>query len=267
MDFGSLGKLTPIGQLGNTFKSLYGTYQFFKGNKDKQNLEANRPQRTTDPWLLYNQRLMQSRAGQGLGNQAYNAMASANDRNLGAGIQAILANGGSINDINRVYDQSRIGSQQLALTDAQWRQQNLQNFMGQNAIIAGENQKNWAQNVWNPYQVKLNEANQMAYQGAQNLQNAADNISADWAAGVGELGSMATSGMGGGMGVGANVNGGGTPFTGQSPYPNSWNPYATAMPQQQFTPPAPMPQGGGYPQGVYAPPQYGTFNYNTGSYG
>lgn len=150
-------------------QALYGGFQVINGNKKLNRLEQNRPERRTDPWLTYNQRLTQSYAGSGLGAPTYNAIASSNDRNFGAALGAIQGGGGSVNDVSRLYDQGQQAYQNLALLDAQWRQQNMQNFMQSNAVIAGENQKNWQWNQAQPWTDKYQRAVQQTNSGAQNI--------------------------------------------------------------------------------------------------
>ncbi len=54
-----------VNALSKLFTTGYGAYQAIKGNNDLTNLENNRPQRTTDPNYLLNQKIAGTYGGQG----------------------------------------------------------------------------------------------------------------------------------------------------------------------------------------------------------
>ncbi len=192
-------------------QAAYGLAQWLKGNKDLKNLEANRPQRTTDSNFLYNQQLAQAYGGQGYGNEYLNLAAQQNNRFTGAGLGAILANGGDINQVGRLLDQSANSYRNFLMGDIAARNQNRQNVVNANSVVAQENIKNNAWNTFKPYVDNVQRATQQTNSGVQNFFGGLGTVSSAFGNSGNQLG---TTNFGG-----ANTPSGTSQFNWQTPSP------------------------------------------------
>lgn len=159
------------GQVANTSSMGMGALQMVGGALAMRKLEKNRPQRTTDPNILYNQRMASNIASGGIPQQSLNYYTNNINRSLGAGINAILAGGGDLNMIESLVGGATNNFNQVMAQDAEQKLANQGILMQQNQNVANENQMNWNTNVYQPYLDKYQRAAQMTNSGMTNFQN------------------------------------------------------------------------------------------------
>ncbi len=153
-------------------KGIYGLHQQHKSNKELKQLEANRPQRVTDPNILYNQSIARNIASEGIPSSAKNYYTESINRGLGSGINAILQGGGDINMIASLVGGATDSYKQLLAADSQQKLYNQGMAMQQNQNVANENQANFNWNVANPYLQDFSKYTQQSNSGAQNTYGA-----------------------------------------------------------------------------------------------
>lgn len=157
-----VGGAADLGKVG------YGIYQDIKGNSDYNKLTANRPQRTTDPNILYNQKLAQNIASEGIPDSAKNYYTDNINKALGSGINAILQGGGDLNMINSLVGGATNSYKGMLAQDAQQKLANQGVLMSANQNVANQNQENWNWNTAQPYDIALAKATQQTNSGATN---------------------------------------------------------------------------------------------------
>lgn len=155
-------------------KVAYGAVQAIGGNKKLNELEKNRPQRTTDENILYNQKLAGVNAASGLSGEAKNYYTNNINRNLASSINAILSGGGDINQVADLMRGSNDSFNQLMVQDAQAKLANQGTYMAANTAVANENMANWDYNVNIPFQQKYARYTQRTNAGAQNINTGLD---------------------------------------------------------------------------------------------
>lgn len=116
-----------------------------------------------------NQELIESRAGQGLSDAALQVLQQNNQRGLSASLDAVLAGGGSVNNVGDLYGNFSDGVSKMALIDEEMRTRNIQNLIAQNQSMAAEKDKAWQVNVWAPYADKAQAAAVLQKQGSDNI--------------------------------------------------------------------------------------------------
>ena len=154
-------------------------------NKNKRELE-----RTSKPFYKVQDEYFQNRniAGTlgGLPGETKNYLTDQAGIGLGTGIGAIQEQGGSANDIGKLfqgYDRSvsRVGAE-----DAEARIDNIKYFMNVNKDLAGQKTTSFLVNELQPYEEKLKQL-------TQNISNARGNMSAAGSNFVGALSAGATA--------------------------------------------------------------------------
>jgi hypothetical protein len=155
-------------------KVAYGAVQAIGGNKKLNDLEKNRPQRTTDENILYNQKLAGVNAANGLSGQAKNQYTNDINRNLASSINAILSGGGDINQVADLMRGSNDSFNRLMVQDAEAKLNNQNTYMTANTAVANENMANWDYNVNIPFQQKYSRYTQRTNAGAQNINTGLD---------------------------------------------------------------------------------------------
>lgn len=163
------GIAQQMGTATGAMQSLYGFWQMMKGNRMMKELEANRPQRTTDPNYLYNQRLAQTIASQGIPDYAKNYYSDAIDRQMQSGINAIQMGGGDINQISSLTQSATDQYNKMMAMDVEQKLKNQQQLMAANTAVAQQNMMNWDYNVNIPFQQRYARATQMSNAGSQNF--------------------------------------------------------------------------------------------------
>ena len=187
MPIGSLGALSSgggsaISQIGDVGKTVFGAIQAIKGNNDLKALNANRPQRETDPLYFQNQQLAEQGASQGLSNQERNAFDTEIGQNTAAGINAVEKTGGSANLISRLVNQNNNPFLKELALDAQQKRTNMQDLYGANKDLANQNNINWDYNVNVPFQQKYNQAVNQTNAGEQNFFTGTQQLGSNMAA-------------------------------------------------------------------------------------
>jgi len=159
------------GQISNMNAMGMGALQTIAGGLAMRKLEKNRPKRFTDHNIIYNQRLAQNIASQGLPQQSLNYYTNNINKSLGAGINAILSGGGDLNMIQSLVGGASNQFNQVMAQDAEQKLANQGVLMQQNQNVANENQMNWNFNTAQPSIDKYNRAAQMTNSGMTNFQN------------------------------------------------------------------------------------------------
>lgn len=116
-----------------------------------------------------NQDLIESRAGQGISDATRRELTQGAERGLTGSIDAILAGGGSVNNIADLYSNYTGSLSKMALIDEEMRTKNMQNLIDQNERLAGEQDKAWQVNVYAPYADKAQAAAALTKQGTDNI--------------------------------------------------------------------------------------------------
>ena len=165
----SQGISQQIGAATGAMQSLYGFWQTMQADKMMKELEKNRPQRSTDPNYLYNQKIAQTIASQGIPDYAKNYYSDAIDRQLQSGISAIQMGGGDINQISGLTQNSSNEYNKMMASDVQQKLKNQEQLIAANTAVAKQNMMNWDYNVNIPFQQRYARATQMSNAGMQNV--------------------------------------------------------------------------------------------------
>lgn len=198
---------------------------FQKGKAKRMARENPRPTYRMPGSVMDNQRLSQSRAGQGLSDAALQVYDQSNDRALTTSTEAILKGGGSVNNISELYAANISGRQKMALLDDEMRARNIQNLIQQNNQLADYKDKEWQINVFAPFADKAQAAATLAKQGSDNFWKGINTVGSaaanyfmgnqfkkegDTVYGQPTNGTMASEGMAGGpqFSQGGNMMGG-----------------------------------------------------------
>jgi hypothetical protein len=153
-------------------KVAYGAVQAIGGNKKLNQLEKNRPQRTTDENILYNQKFARVNAANGLGG--LNDYTNDINRTYASSINAILSGGGDINQVAELMSGTNNSFNQLMRMDAEAKLANQDKFIAANTALANENMANWDYNINIPFQQKYARYTQRTNAGAQNINTGLD---------------------------------------------------------------------------------------------
>lgn len=159
---------TGVALAGDLGKTIYGAIQGIGGNKRLNELNASRPQRSTDPLYLQNQQLAAQGAEQGLSNQERNAFDTEIGQNTASGINAVEKTGGSPNLISKLVNQNNDPFLKELALDAQTKRGNMENLYKANDAVANQNNINWDYNINIPFQQKYNQAVNQTNSGAIN---------------------------------------------------------------------------------------------------
>jgi hypothetical protein len=227
------GAAAAIAAVPGLIQSGYGLYQAISGNKQRKQLEANRPTRRTDQNFLQNQSIARNVAQGGFGQQYLNTYTDEANRGLATAIGALQQGGGDMNQINSLLDSTNRNFQKFLSMDAQQKLQNQGMLMDANAVIGQENNANWEFNTARPWYEHYNQAIQKTNAGAQNaiggLKDAVSSAMGGMSYGGGggsNYGAMINQAtQSGGYATSAPTQGYGTAVSGMtSPY-GTWNPY------------------------------------------
>ncbi len=150
--------------------AVQGITGLLQKGKAKRMARANkRPVYEIQKPILDNQAIAESRAGQGMSDASRQQLNQANEKGLTSSIDAILAGGGSVNNIADLYGNYQTGTSKMALIDEDMRRQNIQQLIAQNNTLAGEQDKAWQVNVYAPYADKAQAAAALSKQGSDNI--------------------------------------------------------------------------------------------------
>lgn len=217
---------------GGIVQGVVGAIQ--KGKAKRMARANKRPDYSIQRPVLDNQAIAESRAGQGMSDASRQFLRQDSERGLTSALDAILAGGGSVNNIGDIYGNYQTGISKMALVDEEMRTKNIQNLISQNNQLAAEKDKEWQVNVYAPYADKAQAAAALSKQGTDNMWKGINSVigaGANFAAGQ-QFGSQASGVFGkGGVGVDGMMN---PPGTGNTP---NFNWY---MPQSEF-PQRPQP--------------------------
>lgn len=164
-----IGVGAAIGGIASLGKVAYGIVQGISANKNLKKLEKNRPQRTTDENILYNQKFTGVNAGGGLGGGILNEYTNNINRTYASSINAILSGGGDINQVAELMSGTSNSFNKLMRMDAEAQLANQDKFIAANTALGNENMANWDYNVNIPFQQKYARYTQQTNAGAQNI--------------------------------------------------------------------------------------------------
>lgn len=157
-----------------------GLYQAINAsNQAKKNVRPN----YNIPYEYYkNLNSAETMASRGLAPQALNTFYNQQGQNQAGAIDAILQSGGDPNAINSVYGNTQQGNQRILAEDANAKDKNLLNVMDINNILAGEKEKQFYVNKFQPYADKAALYSQQKQAGFQNFFGGLDTAGAGFAA-------------------------------------------------------------------------------------
>ena len=174
--FGPWGAAIGAGIGG--IKALIGGIQTMKGNKQMNSLLANRPQYNISQGYMDAFKTYQSLANSNL--PGYDIMKGQIDQssartntNLERG--AMSSNQFMSGTLNS-QDKELEAIKNLGLMSAQWKGQQQQNLAQAENTMGGLQDQQWQQNVLDPYNMKLNMANEKRQAGSQNLMGGLSDI-------------------------------------------------------------------------------------------
>jgi len=156
-----------IGGIGAVAKSGLGISQIIGGNKKARGLV--RPTFKIQDEYFDNDSLAESRAQSGLSDTSKDFYSSTAERGLTSGIDTTLRGGGTVNNIQNLYDSYLQGERSIAAEDDNRRIQNLKTVMDTNVELAGQKTQEWALNKYEPYKDKMKAATQEKEAGYGNL--------------------------------------------------------------------------------------------------
>jgi len=153
--------------LTGVVQGITGIFQTEKANKmARKNI---RPKYDIQQGIEDNQALVESKASEGLSDNAKQVLTTGSERGLSSSIDAILKGGGSVNNIADIYDNFQGGISKLSLVDEEMRAKHVADMIAQNREMAGETEKKWQINEFAPYADKAQAAATLAKQGSDNL--------------------------------------------------------------------------------------------------
>lgn len=165
-----------ISGIANLGKVAYGVVQGISGNNKLKKLEKNRPQRTTDENILYNQKFTGVNAANGLGGGVLNDYTNNINRTYASSINAILSGGGDINQVAELMSGTTNSFNQLMRMDAEAQLANQDKFIAANTALGNENMANWDYNINIPFQQKYARYTQQTNAGAQNINTGVEGL-------------------------------------------------------------------------------------------
>ena len=135
---------------------LLGLYNTVKGAGEtadaKKRAKYNiRPDFDIQKEYYDNQGLASNIAQEGLPESTKNYYETNSERGLGSSLGAILATGGGVNSVGKLYDSFNRGTQAIAAQDAEQKINNIKNLMATNKDLADQKTQQWVLNKYQPY--------------------------------------------------------------------------------------------------------------------
>lgn len=147
-----------------------GVTGFFQNAEAKRIMAKNpRPKYYIPKEVMDNQRLAESKAGQGMSDSARNTYIQETERGLTSSLETILKGGGSVNNIADLYDNYSSGIAKMSILDDEMRAANIRNMISQNNELSSYKDKEWQVNVFAPYADKAQAAAALKKQGSDNI--------------------------------------------------------------------------------------------------
>ena len=161
-------------------KSVIGGIQSIRGNRQMKNLLKNRPQYSIPEAYMKALGIYQNLAAQEMpGKQYYEQrIGETTARAMTGAERGAISSNVLQGSVESSQDKELQALQDLAKMNAEYKVGAMQNLAGAQNVMGGLQQEAWNYNVNDPYQMKLNMANEQRQAGAQNL-----------FAGLGEIGS------------------------------------------------------------------------------
>lgn len=168
--------------------AIYGAAQKAKYQRQQAALASRRPQYQINPEEANMESLAESRAGQGLSDEARAQLNSNTAQNFAASTGAALRGGADANSIGNIASGTQNAYNQTALYDDQMRLQNLSSLQNEWARMSANRDKQWQINQEEPWKDNMTATN-LQLQGANNTIMSGVNA-------VGSAGAFAAKGLG-----------------------------------------------------------------------
>jgi hypothetical protein len=155
---GIAGTAAPIAGLAiGAFSAAAQAIQAAKQRKEAERIARNtvRPRATVGSQYRDIYSLAESRASQGLTDQALSVYNDSTNRGLTTSIDALLRGGGGVNSISDLYDTAQDDYSKVALLEEEVRQKNTQTYISAGQDLAAEEEKVWQINDWGPYKDRV----------------------------------------------------------------------------------------------------------------
>lgn len=184
-----------------------GIVKYFIGNsKEKKARKAleklKQPMYDIQDEYYQNANAANALAQGGLPTATKDYFTTQSEKGLGAGIQGILAGGGSPNDVSKIFQTYEDSIAKVSAADAQNHIENIRYWMGVNKDLAGQKTTQWALNKYQPYLNNLRQLNDAQKAGEAIKASAYDDVR-------GAISSFGASAGGSSMGGGGKKGGGG----------------------------------------------------------
>ena len=171
----SAAAVAGIAQAGiGVAQSIGGMIQAKKARTELEGMEQ--PFFKVQDELLQNRNLAASQAQIGVPQATKDYMTSETQRGLGSSIAAMNQSGGSPNNVTDLFQSYQRGIQQNSAMFAQQQVAGMDQFMQQNAEVAGQKTMKWAINEFQPFQNKVQMLQGRINQGNQNLSGGANAV-------------------------------------------------------------------------------------------
>lgn len=163
--------ISALGKAGLGFSQLAHSKKVLK-----------RPVMKVEDEYFDNRSIGQNMAQHGLTEKALDFATSGLDRGLMAGIDATLAGGGSLNNIEGLFDRYKQGTNELAVRDATDQNKNIAYFVDRNKELAGKKTQAWVVNKLKPFEDEAKGLADERKAGYQNLFSAGSELGAGFSA-------------------------------------------------------------------------------------
>jgi hypothetical protein len=180
-----------------------------KGQREADELNANRSSYKISRNYYDNVNIMENRAQGGLDQQTLSDLYDQNARGLAASNSAITRAGGSLNMVNAAYDTFLQANQNIAVKDEAMQMQNVALLLEQKSALAREEGQEWAINIWSKWQDRMLAANQLRMAGAKQFSDGISGLANAAGLGLKLAGApqIPNSGDGSDGGIGAGNSG------------------------------------------------------------
>jgi len=133
------------------YDTVAGGINARRARREQKQLLANRPQRQIPQGELDMLSLLQNRASQGLSDATLNRYQEGAERGLTSTLDAIIKGGGTPNSIGGAYQDYLNDISALTLANDQAQLQNVNNFLNQNRRISDYQDRQYEENVYQPW--------------------------------------------------------------------------------------------------------------------
>jgi hypothetical protein len=176
------GSAAMIAQAASSFGgTLKGGIDFLSASKqlkaDKEELARLEPvfYQVRDEYYG-NRNSAAENAQSGITQGAKDYFTDMSSRGLGTAVSGVSAAGGSVNDINRIFQSYNDSMRRFSAEDSEKHLNNIQYYQQVNKDLAAQKNIQWAVNEYQPYQNKLKELTQRIAADKLNKNNALNDV-------------------------------------------------------------------------------------------